>query len=550
VRSYDAPVPVPFASSLDVVLLGVLAAVGLLFLLAHFTRIPYPIWLTVGGATLGFVPGVPPVELEPELVLVLFLPPLLTSAAYYSSIRDLRYNARPIALLSIGLVLVTTAAVALVAHHVVGMPWEVAFVLGAVLGPTDPVAATAIAGRVGAPRRVVTVLEGESLVNDATALIAFRFAVAAVVTGSFSLVDAVGEFALGIVGGVAIGIAVGMLTVQLLRRIDDPPTEAVLTLLMPYFAYLPAEALDLSAVVAAVTAGIYSAMQAPRIFTPTSRLQLNALWELVVFLLNGALFVLVGLQLPELIEALDGFGPGEVAAYAAAIIGTVIVARFLWVFPATYLPRMLSRRIRENDPAPEWQGPFAIAFTGMRGAVSLAAALSIPEVIEGGGEFPFRDLIIFLTFATIVFTVCVEGLTLPALLRGLGLGADESDLREEDKARLLAAEGALRKIEQLREEEWVRDDTAERLSGLYRFRQRRFRARLGKPVAEDDGLSLPLDEDTDGRSHDYQRLLREILEAQRDTLIDLRREGRISDDAMRRIERDLDLEDARLDFER
>src|SRR5215213_8131441 len=218
----------PLATSLDVVLLSVLAAVGLLFLLAHFTRIPYPIWLTVGGATLGFVPGIPAVELEPELVLVLFLPPLLTSAAYYSSIRDLRFNARPIALLSIGLVLVTTAAVALVAHEVIGMPWEAAFVLGAVLGPTDPVAATAIAGRVGAPRRVVTVLEGESLVNDATALIAFRFAVAAVVTGSFSLMDAVGEFALGIAGGVAIGIAVGMLTVQLLRRIDDPPTEAVL----------------------------------------------------------------------------------------------------------------------------------------------------------------------------------------------------------------------------------------------------------------------------------------------------------------------------------
>jgi CPA1 family monovalent cation:H+ antiporter len=396
---------------------------------------------------------------------------------------------------------------------------------------------------------VVTVLEGESLVNDATALIAFRFAVAAVVTGTFSLVDAVGEFALGIAGGVAIGLAIGVVSVELLRRIEDPPTEAVLTLLMPYFAYLPAEALGLSAVVAAVTAGIYSAMRAPRIFTPTSRLQLNALWELVIFLLNGALFVLVGLQLPEIVDALDGFGAGEVALYAAVVIATVIAVRFAWVFPATFLPRALSRRVRENDPWPGWQGPFAIAFTGMRGAVSLAAALSIPQVVEGGGEFPFRDLIIFLTFATIVFTVCVEGLTLPALLRGLGLGTDEQELREEDKARLLAAEGALRRIEELREHDWVRDDTAERLSGLYRFRQRRFRARLGKdPV--DDGLSLPLDEDTDGRSRDYQRLLREILEAQRDTLIDLRREGRISDDAMRRIERDLDLEDARLDFER
>lgn len=536
------------ASSLDVVLVGVLGAVGLLYLLAYFTRIPYPIWLTAGGATLGFVPGVPAVELAPELVLVLFLPPLLSSAAYYSSIRDLRFNARPIALLSIGLVLATTVAVAAVAHVVIGMPWEAAFVLGAVLGPTDPVAATAIAGRVGAPRRVVTVLEGESLINDATALIAFRFAVAAVVTGTFSLVDAVGEFVLGIVGGLAIGLAVAVAMVALMRRIEDAPTEAVLTLLMPYFAYLPAEALELSAVVAAVTAGLYSALRGPSMFSPVSRLQLNALWELVVFLLNGALFVLVGLQLPEIIDALDGYAAGEVAGYAALVALTIVAMRFAWVFPFTYLPRRLFTRIRERDPDPPWQGPFAIAFTGMRGAVSLAAALSIPEVVEGGGEFPFRDLIIFLTFSTIVFTVCVEGLSLPYLLRALGLGADPEEVREEDLARLVAAEGALTRIEALRVEDWVREDTADRVAGMYRFRQRRFRARLGKEPVDD--LPLPADEDTDGRSRDYQRLLREVLEAQREAMLALRREGRISDDVMRRIERDLDLEDARLDLER
>ena len=254
-----------FATSLDVVLLGLLGAVAVLYVVAYVTHIPYPIWLTVGGATLAFVPGLPNVELAPELVLVLFLPPLLVSAAYYSSIRDLRFNARPIALLSVGLVLATTVAIAAVAHVVIGMPWEVAFVLGAVRGPTDPVAATAIASRVGAPRRVVTVLEGESLINDATALIAFRFAVAAVVEGTFSLVDAVGEFACGIAGGLAIGIAAGTLGIELLRRIDDAPTEAVLSLLLPYFAYLPAELLDLSAVVAAVTCGLYAALRAPRI---------------------------------------------------------------------------------------------------------------------------------------------------------------------------------------------------------------------------------------------------------------------------------------------
>jgi CPA1 family monovalent cation:H+ antiporter len=280
-------------------------------------------------------------------------------------------------------------------------------------------------------------------------------------------------------------------------------------------------------------------MRAPRTFTPTSRLQINALWELMIFLLNGALFVLVGLQLPEIIDALEGFAPGEVALYSAAVIGTVILTRFLWVFPAAWLPRRLSRRVRERDPWPGWRSPFAIAFTGMRGAVSLAAALSIPQVVEGGEEFPFRDLIIFLTFATIVFTVCVEGLTLPALLRALGFQADEQEVREEDKARLLAAEGALRRIEELRSEDWVRDDTAERLSGLYRFRQRRFKARAGK-IEDEDGI--------EARSLAYQRVLHELSTAQRTAVVDLRNRGEISSDVMHRIEHELDLEESRLEI--
>jgi len=323
----------------------------------------------------------------------------------------------------------------------------------------------------------------------------------------------------------------------------------VLTLVMPYFAYLPAELLDLSAVVAAVTCGLYSAVRAPRVFTPVTRLQLTALWELVIFLLNGALFVLVGLQLRGIVESLDGFTTREVAWYSAAVVGTLVVVRFVWIWPSTYLPRILSRRIRERDPSPPWQIPFAIGFIGMRGAVSLAAALSIPITVNGGAEFPYRDLIIFLTFAAIVFTVCVEGLSLPFVLRRLALDPDRKEVREEDIARLVAAEGALARIERLREEEWVRDDTAERLAGMYRFRRRRFRERLGKEQL-DDGLPAGFEENVDGRSRDYQRFVHEVLEAQRDALISLRREGRISDDTMRRIERDLDLEDARLDFER
>ena len=307
-------------------------------------------------------------------------------------------------------------------------------------------------------------LEGESLVNDATALIAFRFGVAAVVTGTFSLVDAIGDFALGIVGGVAIGLAVGVLSVELLRRIDDPPTEAVLTLLIALLR-LPAGggARPLRRGRRGHRRHLLRDARAADLHARRAGCSSTRCGSSCIFLLNGALFVLVGLQLAGDHRCARRLRPGEVAVYAAAVIGTVIAVRFVWVFPAAYLPRALSRRIRERDPWPGWQAPFAIAFTGMRGAVSLAAALSIPETIEGGGEFPFRDLIIFLTFATIVFTVCVEGLTLPAVLRGLGLDADEKELREEDKARLLAAEGALRRIEELREEDWVRDDTAERL---------------------------------------------------------------------------------------
>lgn len=524
----------PLASSTDWVIAGVLAAVSVLLLLAYLTRVPYPIWLAVGGAALGFVPGIPPIELEPDLVLLIVLPPLLYSAAFFSDLRDLRFNARPIGLLAVGLVIVTTFAVGAVAHLVIGLPWEVALVLGAVLGPTDPVAATAIAGRVGAPRRIVTVLEGESLVNDSTALIALRFAVGAATAGTFSLVDAAGDFALSVSGGIAIGVLVGAVVAYVRRRIEDAPTEAVLSLVTAYFAYLPAEALGLSGVVAAVTVGIYLGLRASVLTTPQTRMQLVALWELLVFVLNSLLFVLVGLQLPTVLDALEGYRPAELTGYAVLVALTVMIVRFLWVFPATYLTRIVPR-VRRRDPAPPWQGPFVVAFTGMRGAVSLAAALSIPA------DLPGRDLIVFLTFTTIAWTVISQGLGLPFVLRRLGLREDGEREREEDHARLVTTEAALERIDQLRAEAWVRDDTVARMSGQYGFRQRRFRQRLGHADAAGEVEHL------DKRSADYRRLQRELLVAQREALLHLRREGRIGDDTLRRIERDLDLEDTRLE---
>ena len=530
----------PFAAEreLDLVLFGLLAGVALLLIGAYHARLPYPIMLVAGGAVIGFLPGIPEVVLDPRMVLVIFLPPLLYSAAFFSSLRDLRDNLRPISQLAIGLVIATTVGVAVVAHAVIdGMTWEAAFVLGAVISPTDPVAATAIASRVGAPRRFITIIEGEALVNDATALIAYKFAVAAAVTGSFSLADAGGRFVLNAVAGVAIGIAVGWVVVQLRRAIDDAPTEIAISLVTPFFAYLPAEALGVSAVLAAVTTGIWLGWRSPQLITPSTRVQSFAVWGIVQFVLNAALFVLVGLQLPSVLDGISGLATGRIVLYAAVVSVAVVIIRFLWVYPATYVPRFLLPRLRERDPYPSWKATAIVSWTGMRGAVSLAAALAIPTAIDSGAPFPQRDLIIFLTYVVILVTLVVPGLTLPAALKVLGVQEDGTLEQRESKARLLAARAAITRIEELVAEDWVREDTADRVRQMYEFRIRRFSARFDD---DDDGA-------IDARSYDYQRLVRELLEAQRGEIIRLRNEGRINDDIMHRIERDLDLEDVRLE---
>jgi CPA1 family monovalent cation:H+ antiporter len=526
--------------TLDLVLLGVLIAVAAFLVLAQRSALPYPIILVVGGGLLGFLPGAPDAALDPDLVLIIFLPPLLYSAAFFSSLRDLRDNLRPISMLAIGLVVTTTLVVGVVAHTAIDeLSWAAAFPLGAVLSPTDPVAASAIAGRLGAPRRFVTIIEGESLVNDATALIAYRFGVAAVLTGSFSAVEAIGTFAVNAVAGVAIGIAVGALIAPLRRSLDDPPTEITISLLTPYFAYLPAEALGVSAVLSAVTAGIWLGWRSPQLITPATRIQAFAFWEILVFILNAALFVLVGLELPHVVEAARESTPdGRLLGYGLLIAGTVIVVRFLWVVPSTFLARLISRRVRDAGPVDVGQ-TLLVAFTGMRGAVSLAAALAIPETTDAGLPFPGRDLIIYLVYVTILVTVVGQGLTLGPLIRALNAEDDPEARRlRESKARLRAADAALHRIEELMDEDWVRRETAQRMRAAYEYRIRRFRAHFDD---EDDG-------DMERGSLAYQRLRREVLNAERAEIIRLRNQGFINDEEMRRIERDLDLEDARLEI--
>ena len=503
-------------------------------------RVPYPILLVLGGLALGFAPGLPEVELPPDLVLVGVLPPLLYGAAFFTSLRDLRANVRPVTLLSVGLVLLTMTVVAVVAHAIVpGLPWAAAFVLGAVVSPTDPIAATAIMQRLGVPRRIVSIVEGESLVNDGTALVAYRFAVAAAVTGTFSLLDASVAFVLNAAGGVAVGLAVAWIVRQVRRRLDFPPAEVTISLLTGYFAYIPAELLGVSAVIAAVTAGVYLGWYTPELTTPEVRLLGESAWEIVTFTLNAILFTLIGLQLPVIVDELEAYAAGDLVWWGAAVWLTVLAARAVWIYPAAKLPRLLVPRIRERDPMPSPAALALITWSGMRGGVSLAAALAVPLAIDSGEPFPGRSLILFLTFAVILGSLVVQGLTLPAVIRLLRLEDDGADdAREEAHARIHAAGAALLRLEELVDEDWVRPDTAERVRGGYTFRRDRFSARLD---GGDDGS-------IEARSQDFQRLRRELLNAERQAVEELRRSGEISEEVARRVSRDLDLEDARLEI--
>ncbi len=518
---------------IEPLLLALMVAVAGLSVLARMARVPYPILLVLGGLVIGFVPGMPEVTLPPELVLVAFLPPLLYWAGFFASPRDLRADARTISLLAVGLVLATAAAVAVAAMAMVdGMTWPVAFALGAIVSPTDPLAASAIGRRLGVPRRLLTVLEGESLVNDATALVAYRVAVAAAVSGNFVAWQAGLRFVVGAAGGVAIGLLVGWLVAAVRRRLDDPVVEIVVSVFTGYAAYLPAELLGVSGVLAAVTTGLYVGWRAPQLATAPTRLLGFSFWEVLVYLANAVLFILVGLQLRPILEELAGTPVAVLVAQGALVSAVVVAVRVGWGFSFPYLVRLLDRRPSQIMRRVGAKGRLLLGWSGMRGAVSLAAALALPL------DFPLRNLILFLTFSVILVTLVVQGLTLPALIRRLRFEEDDSEEREEVRARLAAASAALDRLDELAGEDWTRDDTVERLHGLYEFRRRRLKARGG--YLEDDG--------SEDRSQAYQRLVRELLEAQRQAIVRLRNQGQISSDVMRRIERELDLEDTRLEI--
>ena len=529
---------IAFGAHEELQLLALLVAAAALLLLGDRLQIPYPVLLVLGGLLLGFIPGVPVITLPPDAVLIGILPPLLYSAAFNTGLRELKRNLRAISLLAIGLVILTTVAVAAVAHYVIGLSWPAGFVLGAVVSPTDPLAATTIAHRLGVPRRAVAIVEGESLVNDGTALILWKFAVAAVVTGSFSLLEAAGSFVWAVVGGIGVGLVVGYGIRLVRRRVFNPPLEVTIAFLTGYFAFLPASAIGASGVIAVVTAGVYMGWHTPELTTVDTRLQGAGFWAIFNFLLNALLFGLVGLQLEPILDQLNETPGLKLIGYAALLWVVVIAARAFYGPPIAHIPRWLSPSLRERDPAPRWQFIAFVAWAGMRGGVTLAAALAIPLETDSGAPFPDRALIIFLAFSVVLSTLVIQGLTLPWVVHLLGLEEDHDEiLREEATARIRAAEAALERLEELVAEGWVRPDTADRVRGLYAFRSNRFRARLEE--GDDDGL--------EEQSIAFQRLRHELLEAERAAVVALRNRGEISERVMQELARDLDLEESRLD---
>ncbi len=502
-------------------------------------KVPPSILLVLTGMVLALVPGLPTVELAPEFVLLVVLPPIVYDAAVAMSWSEFRFNLRPIALLAVGSVVFTTAAIAAATHYLLGFSWAVGFVLGALVSPPDAVAPLSIARRLQIPRRVIVVLEGEGLANDATALILYRFAVAAVSAGVFSLPEALGMFALIVVGEICWGIGVGWLMLRLRRWVHDPRIEVTLSILTPFVAYWPPQALGGSGVLATVTTGLYISWNGLRLISAATRLQGIFFWDLLIYLIEGMVFLITGLQARTLIDRIGQVPMSALAISAMVVCAVVIAARFIWVFPATYLPRWFIPAVRRKDPSPPWQWTFALGFTGVRGIVSLAAALAIPLATGNGQAFPDRDLILFLTFAVIIVTLVGQGLMLPAVIRRLGLanaGRRErhADREEELKARRHAIEAAIDRLDILRVERDLPEEVA-------RPAHHRHRDRL-KHV---DNLV-----DGDNDHHRLTELDDEIelllIEAERNAINDLFRSGTLKAEARRRIERELDLREADL----
>jgi CPA1 family monovalent cation:H+ antiporter len=505
-------------------------------ILACKLRTPYPIIMVIGGFLLSFVPAVPNITLDPDLIFLVVLPPLLYASAWTTSWRDFRYNIVSISLLAFGLVAFTVIGVALAAPHVFpGFDWRLGLVLGAIVAPTDAIAATSIARRVGLPGRIVDILEGESLINDASGLLALEFAIGILVEERIPTVSGgLLTFVWLTAGGVAIGLVIGWIVGHFEKWIDNVPIEVAISILVPYAAYLAAQAVHASGVLAVVSCGLLLSRRSAYLFSPSVRLGVWSVWESLTFILNGLVFVLIGLQFPAIRASIRGYHLSTIVTYGAVFSVILILLRLAWVFPGAHLAYLLRTRIghqKERPPTPRQS--FVIGWTGMRGVVSLAAALALPTMLKDGSPFPLRDLIICLTFCVIFVTLVLQGLTLPPLIRLLGLASGPGPDCEELEARRIAAQAALEQLESAK----VRDRNE--FAEIYDDLAHHYRQRLASLKVD----ANPKDVTNNER---HRALFLEGLGVERATAIRLRNEGRISDVVLRRIEHELDLEEVGL----
>jgi CPA1 family monovalent cation:H+ antiporter len=524
----------------DIVLMFFLVlVVVVLTLTAEKAKIPYPILLTLGGLAISLLPGMPVVTINPDYVFLFFLPPLLYGAAWATSWRDFYRDRRAILLLSIGCVIFTTVGVAAVAHWLIpSLSWAVCFTLGAIVSPPDAVAATSVLQNVGAPRRIKTILEGESLVNDATGLVAYRFAVAAVLTGMFNIYEAAGQFVLVAVGGIAVGLAFGMLLVWIHQNVllDSPIVETTVTFLSPYAMYIAAEQLHLSGVLAVVTGGLWITWRQHKMFSAATRLLAVDAWNWMIFVFNGLVFILIGLQMAHVRNALNEYDLLDLIWWGLVVSVATIAIRFIWMYPGTYLPRFLFKSIRKKDPYPHWRNPTIAAWAGMRGVVSLAAALALPLTMRNGEPFPNRTLILFLTFCVIISTLVLQGLTLPWLMQKLGMRKDNVEEQEELLARRKAAEAVLAHLKTEAGKHPVPEHLLSQVQNRYRLRLRHY-------APDNEGC---MDENQEEEFYVLHQLEKDLLEIERRELARLRNERLINDEVMKRVERGIDLEEERL----
>jgi len=514
--------------------LALLIAVAALVTIARRLQIAYPIFLVIGGLVLGLTPGVPAVQIDPDLIFLLVLPPLLYIAAFFTPLRSLRANIGAISSLAIGLVIATAIAAAWVARLLIpGITWPIALALGAIVAPPDEIAAAAVASRLAVPRRILTILEGESLLNDATALTIYSIAVAAAVGRVLSPGAALGTFSAAAIGGVAIGLAVGWLIAYIRTRLEDTPVEMTISLLTPYAAFLPAEYLGASGVIATVVTGLYLGRRSSSMMGPDARLTGRAVWETITFVLNGFVFILTGLYVPYLLRALPPSRGRELVAIGVLVTLALIAVRAAWIFATAYVPPWLRGR---RPPREVLAHSIVLSWAGMRGVISLAVALALPMALPNGGPFPNREALITVTLTVIVLTLVGQGLTLPWLIRRLELGSDVQTREEETNARQEMVEAATRRIDQLYEVWPGHRPLLDQLRETYRHRSEHVE-RQRDPSGDGEDRELI----------EHREIRRTVIDSEREALLRLRAEGAIDDDVLRALERELDLEDRRMD---